>query len=108
MVLFILFSILFLALIIIIWRIVTKKPDFEGLEINSSIDKLIQLLLDEASLTLASNKTEFIHKFNPNEPPIDGEIAVNVTFKVAQISPCMMIFSHETNGDVKVTLQKIE
>jgi len=94
-------------LAIMAYRFVTKKPDFEQLEANGSVVELIQTLVDEISTAISLNKTEVIHKFNPNEPPIDGEVAANVTFRVAQVVPCIIMFYHESNHDVRIVLQRM-
>lgn len=89
-----------------IWRLITKKPDFP-FEVNSSANELIQKVIDEINTALSLEQNELIHKFNPNEPPIDGDVAANITFRVAQVIPCMIIFTYEANGDVKITLERI-
>ena len=110
MILLISFSILFITLFFLViaaWRFLTRKPDFEQLEVNGSIKDLIKTLVSEINAALSLNQLELIHKFNPNERPIDGEVAANVTLKLAQTSPYMIIFSYEPNGDVKIVLRKL-
>lgn len=92
---------------LVAWRFLTKKPDFEQLEHNGAVEQLIQTLLDEINTALSLNETEVIHKFNPAEPPIDGEVAAEVTFKVAMVVPCIILFRYQDNGDVNISLQRM-
>lgn len=104
------FAMVFLVLLFLAfktYRFVTKKPDFEQLEANTPVADLIQTLVDEISSALSLNKTEVIHKFNPNEPPIDGEVAANVTFRISQVVPCVIMFYYEANHDVRIVLQRM-
>lgn len=89
------------------YRFITKGPDFVQLEISGTAGDLIRTLVDEIHTALSLNQTEVIHRFNPNEPPIDGEVAASVTFIVAQTTPCVIIFNSEPNHDVKITLQRM-
>jgi len=107
---FIFFALMFLALVFFaatMWRFISKKPDFLQMEANKSTDDLVQTLLDEINTALSLNQTEVIHKFNPAEPPIDGEVAASVTFKVALVVPCVIMFYYEPNGDVRIILQRV-
>lgn len=90
------------------WRFVTKQPDFLKLEINGTVNELIQTLVDEINTALSLQQTEVIHKFNPGEPPIDGEVAANVIFRVAQSVPCAIMLYYESNGDVRIVIQRME
>ena len=104
------FLTLFLVLcffVITMWRFISKKPDFLQMETSKSVDDLTQTLLDEINTAISLNQTEVVHKFNPAEPPIDGEVAANVTFKVALVVPCVIMFYYEPNGDVRIVLQRI-
>jgi len=92
----------------VVWRFVTKKPDFFHLEINGTINDLVQKLVNEIKDALALDQTELVHKFNPSEPPIDGEVAANVVFRVAEFMPCAIMLHHELNGDVKIILRKVD
>lgn len=95
------------AAIGVAYKFLTKKPDFEQLEINTPVADLIQTLVNEISTALSLNQAEVVHKFNPNEPPIDGEVAANVTFRVAQVTPCVIMFYYESNHDVRIVLQRM-
>jgi cytochrome c oxidase assembly protein Cox11 len=104
------FFILFLVLgfsTLTLYKFLTKGPDFGALEISGSVNELIQTLVNEINTALSLNQTEVIHKFNPVEPPIDGEVAANVTFKVAQAVPCVILFYYEPNHDVRIVLQRM-
>lgn len=104
------FVLVFLGLVAAIgvaYKFLTKRPDFEQLEINTPVADLIQTLVNEINTAISLNKAEVIHKFNPNEPPIDGEVAANVTFRVAQVVPCIIMFYYEANHDVKIVLQRM-
>jgi len=89
------------------WRFLSKKPDFGLLEISGSVEDLIQTLLDEINTALSLNETEIIHKFNPDEPPIDGEVAASIAFKVSETAPCIIMLHHEANGDVRIVLHRM-
>lgn len=89
------------------WRFLSKGPDFEHHEVKSSTEQLIQVLINEINTALSLNQDEVTHKFNPAEPPIDGEVAADVTFKIAQVVPCVVLFYYQLNLDVRIVLRKL-
>lgn len=91
---------------LVVYRLITKGPDFKKLEISSVPEDLIKILVKEINTALSLNQTELIHKFNCAEPPIDGEVVndvaeiLNDKYKIA--------FYHESNGDVRIELRRYE
>ena len=68
---------------------------------------LVDALVDEVNTALSLNHTEVTHKFSPAEPKFDSDVAGEVTFKVCEKTPCVIAFSLDDNGDLKMLLYRI-
>jgi hypothetical protein len=97
----------FIAVIAIVyqaWNLLSYKPYLDMNEYDKRVDEVVKTIVDEINTALSLGQYEVVHKFNPAELTIDGEIAATITYEVAKCNPYVINFIHELNGDVKITL----
>lgn len=74
---------------------------------NSPNTDLVNALVDEVNTALSLNHTEVTHRFNPAESKFDSDVAGEVTFKVCEKTPCVIAFTLDSSGNLKMLLYRI-